>query len=102
MRVELEYFDDCPNWTVAYDRLAQALVDVGAADTVISLVQVTSEEQAVAEQFAGSPTIRIDGVDPFAPQAPQYGLACRVYATPDGMDGAPSLAQLVAALTSAP
>jgi hypothetical protein len=46
----------------------------------------------------GSPTVLIDGEDPFAdPDAP-VGLACRVYPTADELAGAPSVAQLTAAL----
>ena len=73
MRITLSYFDGCPNWQIAYERLTQALATTGHKDLVIELVPVTSEEEAVAVGFAGSPTIYIDG--------------------------APSLDQLVASLT---
>ncbi|MBI1352343.1 MAG: thioredoxin family protein [Actinomycetales bacterium] len=101
MLIELLYFDDCPNWTLARDRLTQALKGLDDADVSIELLQITSEDQAQTERFAGSPTIRIDGADPFAHESPQYGLACRLYATPDGVDGAPSLEQLVEVLKPA-
>ena len=61
------------------------------------------ETPEAAEQygFRGSPTIIIDGSDPFAdPDAP-IGLSCRVYATEDGYAGSPSLDQLRAALRKA-
>ena len=32
MRVELFYCDGCPNWTVAEDRLTEALLTVGRDD----------------------------------------------------------------------
>jgi len=48
--------------------------------------------------FHGSPTVLIDGVDPFADWNAPIGVACRVYATPAGLDGAPSVEQLCAIL----
>ena len=99
MRITLSYFDGCPNWQIAYERLTQALATTGHKDLVIELVPVTSEEEAVAVGFAGSPTIYIDGVDPFAEETPRSGLSCRLYRTPESVGGAPSLDQLVASLT---
>jgi hypothetical protein len=48
--------------------------------------------------FPGSPTILIDGVDPFAGAMPG-GPACRRYWTERGLDLAPSMEQLVEVLT---
>jgi hypothetical protein len=47
--------------------------------------------------FHGSPTIIVDGHDPF-PTAGQPGLACRIYQTPAGPAGAPTVEQLRSAL----
>ncbi len=48
-----------------------------------------------------SPTVLIDGVDPFAdPDAP-VGLSCRVYRTAGGVEGSPTLEQLRLAVTAA-
>jgi hypothetical protein len=99
VRITVSYFQGCPHWQVAYERLAQALGITGHEDSVIELVPVTSEEEAVALGFAGSPTIYIDGVDPFAQETLQPGLSCRLYSTPLGIGGAPSLNQLVESLT---
>jgi len=101
MRIALSYFDGCPNWQVAYERLAAALEETGYDDVVIDLAPVTSEEQAVEVGFAGSPTILVDDVDPFAEEMPRSGLSCRLYSTPGGLDGAPSIDQLVEALSAA-
>jgi hypothetical protein len=51
--------------------------------------------------FVGSPTILINGVDPFgvAGQSPAY--ACRVYATPAGLSGVPPLDDVISALNAA-
>ena len=45
--------------------------------------EVVDEEQAIAEGFAGSPTIRVDGEDLFPIDDPP-GLNCRVYRLADG------------------
>jgi hypothetical protein len=59
---------------------------------------VETAEQADDVAFTGSPTIRIDGTDPFATGTQQVGLACRVYPTPDGLAGSPTTAQLLEVL----
>jgi hypothetical protein len=99
MRVELLYFDGCPNWKVADDRLTEALTELGRDDIVVEHRLVDTPEQAEELAFTGSPTIRIDGTDPFATGQEQVGLACRVYATPTGLGGSPDTAQLVQALS---
>jgi hypothetical protein len=96
--VELLYFDGCPNWTVAEERLHEALRTVGLDDVQVAKVRVCSPEEAEDLGFVGSPTIRVAGVDPFASGDEQVGLACRVYATPDGLGGSPTTAQLVKVL----
>ena len=59
--------------------LREALGD----DFPIVVREVVSEEQAAAEGFAGSPTIRVDGEDLFPIDDPP-GLSCRVYRLADG------------------
>ncbi len=39
-------------------------------------------------QFRGSPTVLVDGWDPFLDPASPVGLSCRVYRTEDGVTGA--------------
>ncbi|GAB6987312.1 DF family (seleno)protein [Nocardioides pyridinolyticus] len=99
MKVELLYFDGCPNWTVADERLAEALRVVSLDDVTVHRRKVETEQNAIAVRFTGSPTVLVDGRDPFATGDEQVGLACRVYATPQGLAGSPSLAQLVEALS---
>jgi hypothetical protein len=98
VRITLRYFDGCPNWRTAEERLRAALDDAGASDAAISLERVATQEEASRLGFRGSPTILIDGRDPFADEGADIGLACRVYATPEGLQGAPTLDQLRAAL----
>ncbi|WP_256922658.1 DF family (seleno)protein [Rhodococcus rhodochrous] len=100
MDIELLYFDGCPNWEEARDRLAEALAATGNAGTPIRLRRIETPEAAERTAFPGSPTIRIDGTDPFAP-TDGVGLSCRVYRTVTGLGGAPSVADLILALRQA-
>ncbi|WP_017597509.1 DsbA family protein [Nocardiopsis lucentensis] len=98
MNVELLYFDGCPNRRLVQERLHRALTRVGHPETGVELVAVHTEEEARDRGFPGSPTIRVNGRDPF-PHGGTHGLACRVYPTPEGLAGAPTVDQLVHALT---
>ncbi len=99
MQVNVLYFDDCPNWKVARQRLHEALGAAGLADEVqVTYQTVETPEEAERVGFRGSPTILVDGRDPWADRGATGGLSCRIYATEDGPDGAPSVAQLTAAL----
>jgi hypothetical protein len=98
MQITLRYFDGCPNWRIAEERLRAALADAGSGDGTITLERVETHEEALRLGFRGSPTVLIDDRDPFADERADIGLACRVYATPEGFQGAPTLDQLRAAL----
>lgn len=57
------------------------------------LIETPAEARRVG--FRGSPTVLLNGVDPFAAASdPVGGLSCRVYQTPDGPAGSPTLDQL--------
>lgn len=97
-KVELLYFDGCPTYLEAEQNL-RTVLEGGGVDADVSLVAVNSDEEARRLRFPGSPTIRIDGRDLFpTPEPSQWGLACRVYATPAGPKGAPTPEMLRAAL----
>lgn len=96
MNVTLQYFDGCPNWRIADERL-RALAD--ELDLHIAYQKMESPEEAEAQGFGGSPTILVDGRDPFASGSEAGGLTCRVYATPEGRRGSPTIDQLRATLT---
>ncbi len=95
MRVELLVVPNCPHENVASERLRQALDDTGHAMTPVVVREVTAEIVAGTPEFAGSPTILVDGADPFAEQAAGPGaFSCRVYHGELGLSGAPSVEQL--------
>jgi len=94
--VTLQYLDGCPNWRIAEERLIR-LAD--ERRIVLHRQRIDTPEQAARTGFRGSPTILVDGRDPFADDAPApTGLTCRVYTTPDGPQGAPTEDQLRAVL----
>ncbi|MFC5140528.1 thioredoxin family protein [Actinomycetospora rhizophila] len=97
MRLELLYFDGCPNAADYLPRLRNLAAQTG--DEVVAR-QVTSAEQALTEGFLGSPTVRVDGsdVEPGADARRDYGLSCRVYITDDGARGTPLDEWVLAAL----
>lgn len=97
MKVELLYFDGCPSWQETERRLRDALASTGS-DASVDLVEVTTPEDAERLRFRGSPTVLIDGADPFAEPDDPVGLSCRVFRTPEGLRGAPTLEQLCSAL----
>ena len=59
---------------------------------------VETPEDAEAIGFRGSPSILVNGKDLFPDPSAPVGLACRIYVTPDGFAGAPTLDQLRAAI----
>ena len=99
MDVTLLYFDDCPNWLVANDRLDTLLAE--HPEMSITRYVVATPEEAERTGFRGSPSILVNGVDPFADPDDPVGLTCRIYQTPDGPAGSPTVDQLRAALTVA-
>jgi hypothetical protein len=100
MDIRLQYFDNCPNWRVAEARLAEALARLGDT-TVVVRERVDTPEAAQRAGFRGSPTILIDGTDPFADADAPVGLTCRIYRTGTGTEPAPTVEQLTLVLANA-
>ncbi len=99
MNVTLQYFNGCPNWKETEAHIETLLAE--GSDVTFDRQLIETPESAEQYGFRGSPTIIIEGADPFAdPDAP-IGLSCRVYKTEDGYTGSPSLDQLRAAIEAA-
>lgn len=96
--VTILHVADCPNWRLAGERVRLALGE--RADVRVEHQLVQTAEQARELGFTGSPTILVDGVDPFAEPGRPAGLACRVYLTADGLAVAPAVEQLIRVLTA--
>lgn len=77
INVEFLYFDGCPSCQRARDDLTRVIADLGL-DARVKLVRVATQAQADALNFAGSPTIKIDGQDLEDYDGPGV-FACRLY-----------------------
>ncbi|MEP7740155.1 alkylmercury lyase family protein [Nocardioides sp. 31GB23] len=79
MSLEVLHVRDCPNLLPLLERIA------GITDLPVTTRLLESEAAAADLGMAGSPTLLIDGVDPFA-AADQHdrGISCRLYRDPDG------------------
>ena len=84
VHVTLLFFDGCPNWQQAEARIRQALREVGGPEDAVTLRRVETPEEAQQLSFRGSPTVLVNGEDPFADPSAPVGLTCRVYLTPPG------------------
>ena len=101
MDVRLLYFEDCPNWRLADARLREALGGWTGEPPAVTYELVTTPEQAERAGFRGSPTILVNGRDPFADPADPVGLSCRLYRGPNGAQHAPTVEQLRSAFADA-
>lgn len=98
MQVTLRYMEGCPNWRAVDEELAHL---AGELDFEVRHERVETPEEAERLAFRGSPTVLLDGRDPFADGDEPVGLSCRVYPTADGYRGAPTRVQLREALQRA-
>ena len=84
-RVELLFWAGCPSHPDALADLRAALVDVGADPDAVDVREIRTEDDARAEGFVGSPTIRAAGADVAPPEPGEPpALTCRVYRRRDG------------------
>ena len=99
LRVELLWFEDCPNHADARGLLTEALGEL-APGIAIDDIDATDPAVAVLYRFPGSPTIRINGgdIDPAFRDPGDYTPRCRLYWTSDGPRGLPERAWIDAAL----
>ena len=97
MEIVLQYFNGCPNWEVLDQRLAEVVNDRSDVRVIRQLFE--TPEDAVRLGFHGSPTVLVDGIDPFADERTHVGLACRMFRTPAGIAGSPTVEQLREAIS---
>lgn len=60
------------------------MAELGLDPEAVEVRRVDTGAAAAEESFAGSPTIRVDGVDVQPPGDVPIGLSCRVYRRRDG------------------
>jgi hypothetical protein len=83
MDVRLRYFDGCPSWETTYTWLREVLNELGLSGVEPVLERVETPEEAQRLHFVGSPTVLIDGRDPFA------GSSCAKPSLPPNDDRCP-------------
>jgi hypothetical protein len=89
---------DCPNVALLDDQLAVLLI--GRDDVQVVHRQISDLNQANREGMYGSPTLLVDGTDPFADPDAAPSVSCRLFPDDRGhLQRSPSLAALAAALT---
>jgi hypothetical protein len=97
--VELLVVSDCAHGPAAQELLRTALDAAGLPATGVRVSVIHSQREAEERGFVGSPTILVNGLDPFAEPGPPSALACRVYPSLAGPRGLPPADELRKALT---
>src|SRR2546423_11551068 len=104
MQIKILYFSCCPNWETAAARVRTVLAELDRADVAVECEDV-HETSHLSLEWAGSPTVLLDGRDPFASaDGPRASPAinggrhsaltrgaCRIYVTETGIQSFPSL-----------
>jgi hypothetical protein len=93
MQIDLLYFDGCPSWEDALENLKAALAAEGL-EADIHLVKVEGNDEATRLKFLGSPSFQVNGVDWWLEERKRYNLSCRIYTTPQGLKGVPTVEML--------
>jgi hypothetical protein len=97
MDIALLYFDGCPNHAETLAMLNELLSEAGW-DGDVQFINVDTQQRAEELSFRGSPTVLINGDDPFLDTEAPFGLSCRIYPTDDGYRGTPPESELRAAI----
>ena len=80
MKIDILYFEGCPNYASTLEIARDVVRDLGA-DAVVREVEVKSADDASRLRFFGSPTVQVDGedIDPGVRGRTDYSFSCRVY-----------------------
>jgi len=102
MKIDLLWFDDCPNHHAAEVLVREILKDFGV-DAPVNKIKVPDLETGEKTRFPGSPTVRINGVDidPTYEDTGDYTPRCRIYLTSEGFKGLPEKAWVENAVRAA-
>jgi hypothetical protein len=94
MKLHILQVPNCPNVAVLRARLAEALADT-IPDAQVTFEVIESVDEAAAAGMTGSPTLLVDGTDPFGEPSGATSMSCRLYRDDDGgLSGAPSVVAL--------
>src|SRR5437667_12412 len=91
MRVEVLYFEGCPNHAPTVERVRAELVSRGLPKE-IEEVEIHNQAESEAIGFVGSPSVRINGLDieREARNLKSFGMSCRTYLEGTVRSGLPS------------
>ena len=93
MKIELLYFGGCPSWETGLKNIEAVLQEEGLSAS-LEMVKVMDDDDAERLKFLGSPSFRVDGVELWPEEREIYALSCRVYPSPEGMKGCPTVKML--------
>ncbi|MFN2534928.1 MAG: hypothetical protein ABR528_06715 [Pseudonocardiaceae bacterium] len=98
MRLEIVQVPNCPNVGLLEQRLDEVLAGhPGPVQRVHRIVE--DPDTAAAAGMTGSPTLLVDGLNPFAESGASTSVSCRLYRDEDGRpQGAPTVTALRQAL----
>ncbi len=100
MQVTVLAVPGCPNVALLEEHLARVLE--GRPGVTVSRHEIADEAEAASRGMLGSPTILINGADPFAEPGQSASMSCRLYLDGDGrISGVPSAGQLRQAIERA-
>jgi hypothetical protein len=88
IEIELLSFDGCPSWHRAWSDLGTVLAEM-KVDAAVHLRDVLTLDEGARTGFAGSPSVRVDGIDLAGYGGPGV-IACRRYDDDAGL-GWPSV-----------
>lgn len=102
LRVELLTVADCPGKPGAEAGIAEIAAELGLSVS-LQIHEVADEREGEQLRFAGSPTIRVEGVDiePGWASSGDFTLRCRVYQTATGFQALPERGWLRSAYEAA-
>ena len=102
MELTLLTVPGCPNAAAFEERLGLALAGVNNPAAIVRRREVADEREAAQAGMHGSPTLLVNGVDPFAEPGQAPALSCRLYRDAAGRaSGAPPVEALRQALAAA-
>ena len=95
MKVEVLYFEGCPNHPLTVELVRKVFADLGLA-VKVNEVEVKNADDANRLRFLGSPSVHVDGLDvePEVRDQSDYAFGCRIY----GASGVPSRELIESAL----
>ncbi|MCL4561687.1 MAG: thioredoxin family protein [Chloroflexi bacterium] len=90
MKIDVLYFEDCPSWKTACANLEVA-AQLEGVQLAVDLIEVKTDQEASKLKFLGSPSFQLNGQDLWPENRETYSLSCRVYKTPEGLKGWPTI-----------